>query len=58
MKNMFEQFKSNLWLCFICMMIGVSMGKIYAYADITTDCKVLGMFRIQNTAFDCRMSKV
>ena len=53
---MWEEFKKHLWLCFICMMIGVSLGKIYAYSDIATDCKILGMFRLQNVAFGCRIS--
>ena len=56
MKSMWEEFKKHLWLCFICMMIGVNIGKVYAYSDIATDCKVLGMFRLQNVAFGCRMS--
>ena len=58
MKEIIEQFKKSFWTCFFCIIVGIMLGKLYVYVDIATDCKVLGMFRIQTTAFDCRMSKV
>ena len=39
----------------ICLLIGFCAGKIYTWDSIIIDCKVLGAFRIANTAFHCKM---
>jgi hypothetical protein len=35
--------------------IGFGFGKLYTWDTTITDCKVLGTFRIANTAFVCKM---
>jgi hypothetical protein len=40
---------------FICLLVGFGMGKIYTWDSTITDCKVLGAFRIANTAFMCKV---
>lgn len=39
----------------VCILIGFLAGKVYTWDSIIVDCKVLGMFRISNTAFNCKM---
>ena len=39
----------------ICLLIGFLAGKVYTWDSIIVDCKVLGAFRISNTAFACKM---
>lgn len=38
-----------------CIFFGFVAGKIYTWDSTITDCKVLGAFRIANTAFSCKM---
>ena len=40
---------------FACIFFGFIAGKIYTWDTTITDCKVLGAFRIANTAFHCKM---
>lgn len=47
--------KSLLAGTFACLVIGFALGKIYTWDSTITDCKVLGAFRIANTAFSCKM---
>lgn len=37
--------------------IGVTVTQFYAFNNLVNDCKVIGAFRIGNTAFMCRMDK-
>lgn len=39
----------------VCILLGFLAGKVYTWDSIIVDCKVLGMFRISNTAFNCKM---
>lgn len=38
--------------------VGIFVTQAYAYNGLVQDCKVMGMFRLGNTAFGCQMSKV
>lgn len=49
-----EAKKQLMWMT-IAMVVGFSLGKIYTWDTLITDCKVLGVFRIANTAFQCKM---
>jgi len=40
---------------FACIFLGFVAGKIYTWDSMIVDCKVLGAFRIANTAFHCKM---
>ena len=44
---------ATVWL--VAVIVGFVLGKIYTWDTIITDCKVLGVFRIANTAFACKM---
>ena len=47
------KFYAGVW--FVALILGFCIGKVYTWNDIITDCKVLGTFRIANTAFHCKM---
>ena len=49
-----EAKKQLMWMT-IAMVVGFGLGKIYTWDALITDCKVLGVFRIANTAFQCKM---
>lgn len=49
-----EAKKQLMWMT-IAMAVGFGLGKIYTWDTLITDCKVLGVFRIANTAFQCKM---
>lgn len=49
-----EAKKQAVWMA-IAMVFGFGIGKIYTWDATITDCKVLGVFRIANTAFQCKM---
>lgn len=39
----------------VCILVGFLAGKVYTWESTIVDCKVLGAFRIANTAFQCKM---
>lgn len=39
-----------------CIMLGFGMGKLFTWESTMIDCKVLGAFRIGNTAFHCKIA--
>ena len=49
-----EAKKQFMWMT-IAMAVGFGFGKIYTWDTLIADCKVLGVFRIANTAFQCKM---
>ena len=49
-----EARKQAAWMLFA-MFVGFGLGKLYTWDTLITDCKVLGTFRIANTAFHCKM---
>ena len=55
MKAFWEDVKKQLAWLTVAMIIGFCIGKLYTWDTIITDCKVLGTFRISNTAFHCKM---
>lgn len=55
MKELWESFKKQLAWLTVAMVVGFCIGKIYTWDTLITDCKVLGTFRIANTAFACKM---
>lgn len=55
MKELWEDIKKKFLGVVVAVLIGFCMGKIYTWDTIITDCKVLGTFRISNTAFACKM---
>jgi hypothetical protein len=55
MKDFWEDVKRYAAVWFVALIVGFAMGKIYTWDTIITDCKVLGTFRIANTAFHCKM---
>ena len=55
MKEIWADMKRHALVWFVALVVGFVMGKIYTWDTIITDCKVLGTFRIANTAFHCKM---
>lgn len=55
MKEIWNDMKKYAIVWFVALIVGFTMGKIYTWDSIITDCKVLGTFRIVNTAFHCKM---
>jgi hypothetical protein len=55
MKQIWEDMKKYATVWIVAVIVGFVMGKIYTWDTIITDCKVLGTFRIANTAFHCKM---
>ena len=49
-----EAKRQMVWML-IALVVGFGLGKLYTWDTIITDCKVLGVFRIANTAFHCKM---
>lgn len=49
-----EAKKQFMWIM-VAILVGFCLGKIYTWDTLITDCKVLGVFRIANTAFQCKM---
>lgn len=55
MKKIWEIVKEDFWYLLIAFVIGAGISKLYTYDTIIKDCKVLGAFRINNTAFGCQI---
>lgn len=55
MKELFEEVKKRFLGVAVAVFFGFILGKIYTWDTIITDCKVLGSFRIANTAFYCKL---
>ena len=49
-----EAKRQFVWMA-VAFVLGFGLGKLYTWDTIITDCKVLGSFRIANTAFHCKM---
>lgn len=54
-KSAWSDFKRVALMWCVALVIGFCIGKVYTWDTIITDCKVLGVFRIANTAFQCKM---
>lgn len=54
-KGWWAEAKRQLIWMLIAFVVGFGMGKVYTWDTLITDCKVLGVFRIANTAFHCKM---
>ena len=54
-KSWWDGVKKEFMVVMIAIFFGFCLGKIYTWDTIITDCKVLGVFRIANTAFSCKM---
>lgn len=54
-KSWWDEAKKQLLWVTVALLVGFVMGKIYTWDTTITDCKVLGVFRIANTAFQCKM---
>lgn len=57
MKEIIADIKRKFMPWMILLFFGFVVGKQITYMNIMSDCYVLGMFRIADTPFDCRMSK-
>jgi hypothetical protein len=55
MKDVWNDVKKYAGMWLIAIVVGFCIGKVYTWDTIITDCKVLGSFRIANTAFACKM---
>lgn len=55
MKEIWEDVRKKFLGISVAVFIGFCMGKIYTWDTIISDCKVVGAFRIANTAFHCKM---
>jgi len=55
MKELWNDMKRYATVWIVAVIVGFVIGKIYTWDTIITDCKVLGTFRIANTAFQCRI---
>ena len=51
-----EAKRQMVWML-IALVVGFGLGKLYTWDTIITDCKVLGVFRIANTAFHCKIGR-
>ena len=49
-----EAKRQAVWLI-VALTVGFGLGKLYTWDTIISDCKVIGAFRIANTAFHCKM---
>lgn len=49
-----EAKKQAIWML-VALVVGFGVGKVYTWDAIISDCKVIGAFRIANTAFHCKM---
>lgn len=54
-KGAWADFKRSALMWFVAVFVGFCIGKIYTWDTIISDCKVVGAFRIANTAFHCKM---
>ena len=55
MKEIWQDIKKYAAVWVIALIVGFVMGKIYTWDTLISDCKVVGAFRIANTAFACKM---
>lgn len=55
--EVWDDMRRFFWIGIICCVFGFGLGKMFTYSDIAADCKILGNFRINHTAFGCRMSE-
>lgn len=55
MKELWNDIKKQLAWLTVALIVGFVIGKVYTWDTTITDCKVLGVFRIANTAFQCKM---
>ena len=55
MKQTWEEIKKYAAVWIVAIIVGFLIGKIYTWETIISDCKVLGSFRMVNTAFQCKM---
>lgn len=58
MKEIIENMKQRFMPWMVLMFFGFMVGKQITQLNIISDCEVLGMFRIAEKPFDCRMSKL
>lgn len=54
-KSFWEEAKKQFIWMIVSLAVGFMIGKIYTWDSIISDCKVVGAFRIANTAFQCKM---
>jgi hypothetical protein len=54
-KEVWADMKKYAAVWIVAVIVGFTMGKIYTWDSIISDCKVLGTFRIANTPFHCKM---
>lgn len=55
MKEMIELTKQRLLPWTLLMFFGFCVGKQITHLNIISDCQVLGMFRVAEQGFDCRV---
>ena len=55
MKEFWESAKKQLAWMFVAFVFGFGLGKIYTWDTLISDCRVVGAFRIANTAFHCKV---
>lgn len=55
MKQAWIEFKRTAFYWCVAVFLGFVIGKVYTWDTLITDCKVLGTFRIANTAFYCKV---
>ena len=54
-KSWWEDAKKQAMWMLIALVVGFGLGKVYTWDTLISDCKVVGAFRIANTAFHCKM---
>lgn len=55
MKEFLLEARKQLAWMFVAFVFGFGLGKIYTWDTLISDCKVVGAFRIANTAFHCKV---
>ena len=57
MKDIWERWKKQVLALFLAALFGYSVGKVYTWDAIITDCKVLGMTRYGQLPIGCRVGE-
>lgn len=57
MKDLWDNFKKQIWAAIVLLFVGFCIGKLYATTSILADCRVLGMTRFGDVPMGCRVGE-
>ena len=55
--EVWQEMKRNFVMYMVMLVIGYGYGKMFAYSSVLADCRVMGMFRLNDIAVSCRTSE-